>query len=322
MTINHVISIMILRGYKMKSIMPLKPFASHKIWGGQLLSKIRNINVAPEQDPLGETWEISAHDDGASFSEEGPLNKIFNLEDIPYLVKFIDTAKNLSVQVHPQDEYAKRVENSKGKSECWIILDAKEGAGIYLGVKPGVDKETFRDAIESKDDLSKFLNFYPVKRGDFFYVPAGTIHAIGEDVFLAEVQQCSDITYRVWDWNRVDEKGNSRELHVQKSLDVIRFDEEFNFPINFKIQNNIFNQDLKLLELNDFELFSYSREDEFKIEVSFEKRVSSILVLSGEVQVTRGGVSESLSQYEAAIFPLEEENSFSVVGKGSFLIIK
>lgn len=312
----------------MKSIIPLKPFASHKIWGGSMLSELRNIQVEEGRDPIGETWEVSAHNDGPSQTEFGPLNKISNLEQIPYLVKFIDTSENLSIQVHPADEYARRVENSKGKSECWVILDAKEGAGIYLGLKNGVTKDSLKKSLENKEDLSNSLNFYPVKRGDFFYVPAGTIHGIGENVFLAEVQQCSDITYRVWDWNRSwdgnksGKNGEARELHIDKSLDVIRFDDEFNHPLNFKIQNNIFSNNLKLLELKDFELHSYTCSETGNIEINFENRFASVLVLEGEFTIERNSQQERILQYQAVLLPLEEVNNFKVSGKGIFLVIK
>jgi len=194
----------------MKTIIPLKPHASHKIWGGSLLSKLKGLAVGHGQDPIGETWEVSAHSDGPSTCEYGKLSEFSNLDEIPYLVKLIETSDNLSVQVHPNDNFAKEHENQKGKSECWLILDALPGEGIYLGVKDTTSKEDFEMALDRKEDLSKLMTFHPVKRGDFFYVPAGTAHAIGKGVFLAEVQQCSDVTYRVWDWNRLDDHGNSR----------------------------------------------------------------------------------------------------------------
>ena len=168
----------------MKSIIPLKPHASRKIWGGELLAKLKNIPEEKGLDPVGETWEVSAHRDGPSVSEYGKLNEFSNLDEIPYLVKLIETSDNLSVQVHPNDDFAAEYEKDKGKSECWLILDANEGEGIYLGVKSDTTKESFQAAIEKNEDLSKLMNFYPVKNGDFFYVPAGTAHAIGKGVFL------------------------------------------------------------------------------------------------------------------------------------------
>ena len=305
----------------MKSIISLKPHASRKIWGGDLLEKLKGLSNSEGEDPVGETWEVSAHSDGPSMSEYGPLSEFSNLVEIPYLVKLIETSDNLSVQVHPNDEYASKHENQKGKSECWLILDAVEGEGIYLGIKAGVDSVSFQKAIEEKENLSEYMTFYPVKRGDFFYVPAGTAHAIGKGVFLAEVQQCSDVTYRVWDWNRVDENGVSRELHVNKAMDVIRFDEEFNYPVNFKIQNDILDHgELKLLELADFELFSINLNG--SKELKLKERFSSIFVLSGNIVVSRDDEKCTAKEYEALLLPSNGNKNISIEGSGNFLFIR
>jgi mannose-6-phosphate isomerase len=305
----------------MKSIIPLKPHVSRKIWGGNLLEKLKGIKPESGLDPVGETWEVSAHKDGPSVSSDGPLSEISNLEEIPYIIKLIETSDNLSVQVHPNDEFSRVHENQKGKSECWLVLDSSPGTGIYLGVKPSTDKASFQKAIEEGEDLSEYMNFYPTKRGDFFYVPAGTAHAIGKGVFLAEVQQCSDVTYRVWDWNRVDELGNSRELHIDKALQVIRFDEEFNYPVNFKIQNDVLvHKKIKLLELNEFELFSINLDGE--IDLSIGDRFSSIFVLEGSVEVERDSYNQSIEAYEAVLLPLSSYKDIKVRGNGKFLFVR
>jgi mannose-6-phosphate isomerase len=305
----------------MKSIIPLKPHASRKIWGGQLLAKLKGLSEDSDLDPVGETWEVSAHKDGPSKSEYGNLNEFSNLEEIPYLIKLIETSDNLSVQVHPNDEFSKKNENQKGKSECWLILDATEGEGIYLGVKSDTTLEKFENSLSKGEDVSSLMNFYPVKRGDFFYVPAGTAHAIGKGVFLAEVQQCSDVTYRVWDWNRIDENGKSRELHVEKAMQVIRFDEEFNYPVNFKIQNDVLrHSEIKLLELSDFELTSFSIEGER--EIICGKRYSSIFVLSGEIKIEKEDQSHTAKEYEAVLIPISDNKKVKVSGSGNFLFIR
>lgn len=214
-------------------IKKLNPSPSFKIWGGQNLSKIKNLHG---KLPLGETWEISTHNEGSSFLEGTLLS---DLSDLSYLFKYIDTSDNLSIQVHPDDEYAAAHENQRGKTECWIILNANPGSGIYLGLKKGTTKKEFKTAIENGLMMDKFLNFCEVKPGDFFYVPAGSIHAIGKNVTLAEVQQSSGVTYRVWDWNRVEANGLPRQLHIDKALDVINFEEEFNQKL-LKTSKNIF----------------------------------------------------------------------------------
>ncbi len=203
----------------------LEPKFTYKIWGGTKLSQIKNHTC---ETPLGETWEISTHEDGPSLLGGVPLNKFC---DLSYLVKFIDTSDNLSVQVHPGDEYAKEHENSMGKTECWIILESAPGCGIYLGFKEGITKKEFKTAVDNGLNVQEYLNFIPTSPGDYFYVPYGAVHAIGVGVTLCEVQQNSGITYRVWDWNRVDDKGVGRELHIDKALDVLNFSADFNLKL-------------------------------------------------------------------------------------------
>jgi mannose-6-phosphate isomerase len=145
----------------MSKILKLTPHIEKKVWGDQRLSKIKNIEST---EPIGETWEISVHKKGMSKVGDVALSDICH---IPYLVKLISTSDNLSVQVHPDDEYAKLHEKDSGKTECWLILDSAPGAGIYLGFKPGVTKKEFKNAIENNLDVSPFLNFIETKPGDF-----------------------------------------------------------------------------------------------------------------------------------------------------------
>ncbi|MCO4793965.1 MAG: class I mannose-6-phosphate isomerase [Bacteriovoracaceae bacterium] len=216
----------------------LKPHIVQKIWGGQKLKTMRPTEEGLE-NPIGETWEVSRLEEGPTETGLGSLHSLCSEKELPYLVKFIDTNDNLSIQVHPDNDYALKNENSSGKTECWIILDSAPGAGIYLGFKKGVTKEKFQKSVESGEDVNNLLNFYETKKGDFFMVPAGAIHAIGKGVTLVEIQQSSGITYRVWDWNRLDSAGNSRELHIKKAMDVCCFDEEFNTRETFKMQRDI-----------------------------------------------------------------------------------
>jgi len=187
-----------------KLILKLKPYLSEKIWGW-------------------EKWVLSCHEDGKSTIEEGiykgkELSEILGCgSDFPILNKIIKAEDTLSVQVHPNDDYAKRVENSNGKTECWYILDAKEGATLVSGIKKGLNKEKLRKIIQ-EGKLEDYLDRINIKRGDFIYIPAGTVHAIESGVKLIEVQQNSNITYRLHDW------GRGREVHIEKSLDVIDYE--------------------------------------------------------------------------------------------------
>ena len=234
------------RGIMADKIHKLRPHISHKVWGGQRLIPLRDLPpLTPSVPPVGETWEISRHPDGPAQTEDGEsLKKKFSKEQMPYLVKLIDTNDFLSVQVHPDDEFAQTHEGEQGKAECWLVLEAQENAGIYLGFKPGVSRENFEEALKQEKggaNPDSFLAFYPVERGDFFFVPAGAIHAIGKGVLLVEIQQSSGITYRVWDWNRTGSDGNPRPLHLKKAMQVIRFENSFNHPSNFQRKRELLN---------------------------------------------------------------------------------
>ncbi len=217
------------------SIFKLSPACKDYIWGGQNLITNYNKKNTNSGDILAETWELSTHKDGASTIENG-VNKGKSLadyikengnevlgkncekfEDFPILIKFIDAQDNLSIQVHPNNEYALKNENQYGKTEMWYVTDCKEGAFLYFGFNKEVSKEEFKQRIEN-NTLLEVLNKVNVKKGDVFFIEAGTIHAIGKDIIIAEIQQNSNVTYRVYDYGRTDKDGNTRELHVDKAL--------------------------------------------------------------------------------------------------------
>ncbi len=269
----------------------LTPSLTYKIWGGVKLSEFKNTPSNPL--PLGETWEISSLQSGPSKIADKKLNEICELK---YLLKFIDTSDNLSIQVHPGDEYAKEHENSSGKTECWIILEAQEGAGIYLGFKKGITKKEFKTAVENSLDVQNFLNFIPVKSGDYFYVPHGSVHAIGKGITLCEAQQNSGVTYRVWDWNRLDKNGVGRELHIDKAMDVLNFGNDFNQTL---IQNkNIYNAKLvqNIITHKDFksDLLTLPKDVEREIKLSPKEGIS---ILEGEVLID----GERYSKFDSGI---------------------
>ena len=210
------------------NIEKLYPACKSIIWGGDKLKKYYGKKT--DADPLAETWELSFHKDGLTCLADGtPLSLVATEADLgenckgfsffPVLVKLIDANAKLSVQVHPADEYALKHENSLGKTEMWYIVDADEGAGIYLGFKENLTREEFENAIADKT-LTDYLQFIPVKAGECYFIPAGTIHAICEGCLICEIQQNSNITYRVYDYGRKGADGKERELHVAKALDV------------------------------------------------------------------------------------------------------
>ncbi len=217
------------------SILKLQPAFKDYIWGGTNL--IKKYNKIYDGDVLAESWELSCHKDGPStivngihagktlqqFIEEcgkevlGKNCKRF--DDFPILIKFIDAKDNLSIQVHPKNDYALEHEKQYGKTEVWYVTDCKEGAFLYYGFNRDITKEEFATRIKD-NTLLEVLNKVEVKKGDVLFIEAGTIHAIGKDIIIAEIQQNSNVTYRVYDYGRVDANGNGRELHVEKALAV------------------------------------------------------------------------------------------------------
>ena len=201
------------------------------IWGGEKL-KTEFGKDAPFTR-VAESWELAAHRDGTSgFEGEAfDLAELFRdrrelvgrnadkFERFPMIVKLIDAKDNLSVQVHPSDEYALANEGSYGKTEMWYVAEAEEGAGLYIGFNRDITEKEFRDLIK-ENRLQEVLNFIPVKAGEWFFIEAGTVHAIGKGVVIAEVQQNSNLTYRLYDYGRVGADGKPRELHVEKGVAV------------------------------------------------------------------------------------------------------
>lgn len=218
-----------------------KPVYKNYIWGGRSLANIGK--TLPGGEKVAESWEVSAHPNGVSVIANGPLagmnleqavsrfgRKLIgedlpakDLRKFPLLVKFIDAADNLSVQVHPDDSYAAAHENGEyGKNEAWLVLDAQPGARLIAGLKKGTTRELFARAI-ADDSCLDHLNQIAVSAGDVINIPAGLVHAIGKGIIICEVQQNSDTTYRVYDYGRRDNAGNLRPLHIEKALDVINF---------------------------------------------------------------------------------------------------
>ncbi|EMF0430805.1 mannose-6-phosphate isomerase, class I [Enterococcus faecium] len=215
----------------MQEPMFLKPVFQEKIWGGSRLRSVFGFDIP--NDKIGEDWAISAHPHGVSVVGNGEF-KGKRLDELwsehkelfdhpsepvfPLLIKILDAEDDLSVQVHPDDAYGMKHEGELGKTECWYIIDAEPGAEIIYGHHAKTREELAEMIKDGRwDDLLKKV---PVKKGDFFYVPSGTIHAIGKGIMILETQQSSDTTYRVYDYDRKDAQGQTRELHIQQSIDV------------------------------------------------------------------------------------------------------
>ena len=213
----------------------LHPAAKDYLWGGTRLND--DFSKRIPSDPLAETWECSTHPDGVSIAASGewigmPLDDILRAHpdylgehaggatELPVLVKLIDAKQNLSVQVHPSDEFAREHEDGQnGKTEMWYVLDAEPDSRIAYGLHHAVDKDRFRRGIED-GAVEKYLQMVPARKNDLFFIPPGTVHAIGAGCLIAEIQQSSNLTYRLYDYNRTDRNGNKRQLHLEKGLAV------------------------------------------------------------------------------------------------------
>lgn len=225
----------------------LAPVGKDYLWGGQRLRHEYGKQIMAGDglgflNPLAETWECSTHPEGISVVASGCqagrlLSEVLkenphflgthpqSREGLPVLIKFIDAAKDLSIQVHPDDAYAMRVEGQSGKTEMWYVLDAEPGAALVYGFSHDITEEKLRESL-SEGTVSKYLQRIPVKKDDVFMIYPGTVHAIGKGVLLAEIQQCSNVTYRLFDYDRVDKNGEKRPLHIDKACDVLNCKEQ------------------------------------------------------------------------------------------------
>ena len=227
-----------------------KPILKERLWGG---TKLKDVLHKPiESDITGESWELSGVDGDISEVSNGDLSgtSLQSLmeergeallgksvverfgSDFPILIKFIDAKQDLSIQLHPNDELAKKRHNSFGKTEMWYIMDADPGAKLIVGFNKDVEKEEYVESIEA-GTLTDLMNYEEVGEGDTFFINTGKIHAIGAGVLLAEIQQTSDITYRVFDFNRRDKDGNLRELHTSLAVDAIDYEKKDDFKVDY-----------------------------------------------------------------------------------------
>ena len=295
-------------------LVKLKPGVKDYIWGGTYFKK---FNKGTSFDRVSECWELSIRDDGSSIIASGKdigkrLADVLTKEDIgpvmdrfpyfPLLIKLIDAKENLSVQVHPSDDYALKYEQSFGKSEMWHIISADEGSGLYVGLNKDYAKEEIEKALKEGTILN-CLNFFKVKPGDTFIINPGTIHAIGRGVRLIEIQQNSNLTYRLYDYNRVDQNGNPRELHIAKALEVI----------NYKKYEPIKEENGYLADNQYFTVKKVRFDREVKISAN-EQSFVSFTFLDGN-----GFVNDiSYSQFDTFFLPYKKE--CLIKGKGTVVI--
>lgn len=240
---------------------PLKfnPIYKYRIWGGNKLKEILGKNDAPVK--TGESWEISGVQDNISLVANGPLagNSLQELAEIymgellgehvyenfgdefPLLIKLIDANDVLSIQVHPGDELAKERHQAYGKTEMWYVIQADEGSLLYTGFNQKLSRDSYLDHLKNKT-IKDVLNREMVRPGDVFFIPAGRVHATGAGILFAEIQQTSDITYRIYDWDRIDKDGKTRELHTELAIDAIDFGVHEKYKTDYERRENNTNE--------------------------------------------------------------------------------
>ena len=297
----------------MEMVVKLKPVVKSYIWGGSYFQQFKNIDL----DVVSELWELSLRGLDSSIIDSGKnkgkrLDEILSKEDIgpvadqmpffPLLIKLIDAKENLSIQVHPSDEYAIKKLNSFGKTEMWHIIDADEGCGLYVGFKKDYSRKEVEESLNNGTILN-LLNFFKVKPGDTFFIEAGTIHAIGKGVRLIEIQQNSDITYRLYDYLRKDKNGNYRELHIKQALDVINYKKYEKPQVNQELLAKSKYFTVKSVELN--------RELEL---VANKNSFITFTFLDGEGEV------DGISYKKFDTFFLPYGHSCHIKGKGTLII--
>ncbi len=275
----------------------LRPVSKEILWGGDRLK--REYNKSAPFDKLAESWELTVRQKEVCSIENGPLagtalgvflaahpealgSRQNGSDRFPLLIKFIDAADRLSIQVHPEDEYALKNEGELGKTEIWYVMACEPGAKLVYGLKDGVTREDFAAAV-SENKIEETLRFVEVHPGDVYFIPAGQVHAIGAGILIAEIQQNSDVTYRVYDYNRKQADGSLRSLHTEKALDVIkiRTEEEIN-AIRYEVEDKEPCTSL-LCSCRYFTSRRYVTEDSCPASIRVDNRsFCSLLVLDAE----------------------------------------
>ncbi|WP_373071995.1 type I phosphomannose isomerase catalytic subunit [Zeaxanthinibacter enoshimensis] len=298
---------------------PLKfdPILKERIWGGTKLRDVLGKSITDEH--TGESWEISAVDGDVSVVANGvhrgtSLSRLIEDsaedllgqsvverfgKDFPILIKFIDAKKDLSVQLHPHDELARERHQSFGKTEMWYIMDADPGANLIVGFNRDLDKQTYKEYLQN-DRLLELLNYEQVKEGDTFFINTGKVHAIGAGVLLAEIQQTSDITYRIYDFKRKDKNGNYRELHTELALDAIDYRKKDDFRVNYSQQPDAVNS---MVNSPYFKTNFLHLNRDFALDLNERDAFTILMCVQGEASVTYKSESVSLQRGETVLLP-------------------
>ncbi len=301
-------------------ILKLAPAFKDYLWGG--LKLVEQYNKKSDLEKVAESWEMSNHKDGSSTIISGEYQgssfrdylekvgkgawgtKAAKYDNFPIMIKFIDAKQALSIQVHPNDEYALKYEGEFGKNEFWYVLEAEEGAFLYYGVNQKMTKEEFRDHID-KGVICDYLKKVEVKKGDCFYIETGTIHAIGAGIVIAEIQQCSNSTYRVFDFNRLGVDGQPRELHIDKAVAVSRLTPNASSgEPDGKVEKHVGFEKLLLTENSYFNCTKFDVTDSLDLDVTTES-FQALTILEGQGTISDGDQAIELAKGDSIFIPAQ-----------------
>lgn len=303
------------------------------LWGGDKIIPFKNLDI--QQENVGESWEISGVKDNETIVADGPyagkkLNELVEElkgklvgednyqrfgNEFPLLIKFIDARQDLSIQVHPTDEIAKMQGKERGKTEMWYLMDSDKEATLLCGLKKKITPEEYAQMVEN-DTIVDAIDRYEVKEGDCFFLPAGRIHAIGTGCFLAEIQQTSDVTYRIYDFKRKDKNGNYRQLHTKEAAECINYNVESNYRTEY---TPVKNQGVSLVQCPYFNTAVYDLDEPMTIDYSELDSFVILIGIKGNATITDNeGNTFTLQAGESVLVPATTE-TLKVDGKIKFL---
>ncbi len=303
------------------------------LWGGDKIIPFKNLDI--QQENVGESWEISGVKDNETIVADGPyagkkLNELVEElkgklvgednyqrfgNEFPLLIKFIDARQDLSIQVHPTDEIAKMQGKERGKTEMWYLMDSDKDATLLCGLKKKITPEEYAQMVEN-DTIVDAIDRYEVKEGDCFFLPAGRIHAIGTGCFLAEIQQTSDVTYRIYDFKRKDKNGNYRQLHTKEAAECINYNVESNYRTEY---TPVKNQGVSLVQCPYFNTAVYDLDEPMTIDYSELDSFVILIGVKGNATITDNeGNTFTLQAGESVLVPATTE-TLKVDGNIKFL---
>ncbi|MBT8264225.1 MAG: class I mannose-6-phosphate isomerase [Muriicola sp.] len=314
---------------------PLKfqPILKERLWGGTKLGTILGKSIP--NNITGESWELSGVQGDVSVVANGELagtslNQLIETytddllgkgvvrrfgKEFPILIKFIDAKQDLSIQLHPNDELAKKRHNSFGKTEMWYVMDADEDANLIVGFNQDVTKDVYAQSLEN-DTLLELMNYEKVTKGDTFFINTGKIHAIGAGVLLAEIQQTSDVTYRVFDFNRKDKDGNYRELHTELALDAIDYKQKDDFRVQYSKE---IDQANKMVDCPYFRTDYLNLQEDFTQDISNRDSFTIYMCVDGKAVISNESGTVTIVKGETTLLPANT-NTVKIETKGVTLL--